>query len=94
MQTPRQYADYSTLRIRLAELRSTLDDIRHEIYWDDRLGNSCGHLNRALEHIKAARDCSHEWEHKPHPLLDQQCESTSSSTSTSSSSSPAEMSFT
>lgn len=89
-----QYADYSSLRLRLAELREHLDQIRHDVYWDDRLGRTCDQLNRALDHIKAARDCTHDWEYRPHPLLDQPCASTSSSNSDSSSNSLVEMSST
>lgn len=93
MSTAHQYADYSKLRLRLAELRELLDEIRHDVYWDDRLGRTCDHLNRALESIKTARDHTHDWEYRPHPLLDQ-CKSTSSLTSTSSSASPLEASST
>lgn len=83
--TAQQYADYSSLRLRLAELREHLDQIRHDVYWDDRLGRSCEHLNRALEHIKAARDHTHDWEYRPHPILDQPCASISSTSNDSSS---------
>ena len=92
MASPIQYADHTQLRLQLADLRNQLDAIRHEIYWNDRLGATCDHLNKALQHLLAARDHSHDWEFRPHPALDAPCKSTSLQTSNSSSSSPAAMS--
>lgn len=92
MQSLHRYADHTDLRLRLAAIRQDIDNIRHDIYWNDRLGASCDHLNKALEHVKAARDRSHDWEFRPHPILDAPRESTSSLTNASLSSSRAETS--
>lgn len=92
--TRHQFADYSALRVQLADVREQIDWIRHNVYWDNRLGSTATWLDKAVHCIKEARDHSHDWEFRPHPMLDTPCESTSPINSASSSSSMAEKSCT
>jgi hypothetical protein len=66
--TATQLNDASGVREEIATLRDHLDILINQIMWNDCLGDCCQHLLQAKLHLLSARDASHRWEGRVHPL--------------------------
>lgn len=60
--------DASWVRDAIRDLRTPLEQLLAQVMWDDRLGDCAQHLMQAKLHLLSARDASHRWEGRVHPL--------------------------